>query len=88
MADSEDNQLKQLLQKLDEISNRQGQYQAMFLNNTENTTVLNDSVADVVGQQGQHLSMISQMIHEAKIAIYSLANRVYKNERDIEEQAQ
>jgi len=57
---SED-QVSQLLKKLEEISERQDKYQAMCLSNTEYSAVFNDSVADEVNIQWMHLSQISRM---------------------------
>ena len=82
-------QVSQLLQRLEEISAKQDEYQKLFLarpmSKIADAASESVSVVDSVNIQGKHLEEMANMIFSVQVAVEQLADRVYHNERRMDD---
>ena len=81
-------QIEKLMQRLDEISSRQEEYQNKFLGDKDKTAAASDIVSESVDLQGRQLHELAEMITSVRCAVDQIAAQVQENERRLDDMEQ
>ena len=81
-------QIEKLMQRLDEISSRQEEYQNKFLGDKDKTAAASDFVSESVDLQGRQLHELAEMITSVRCAVDQIAAQVQENERRLDDMEQ
>ena len=81
-------QIEKLMQRLDEISSTQKEYQNKFLGEKDKTVVASDVVSESVDLQGWQLHELAEMITSERCAVDQMAAQVQENERRLDDMEQ
>ena len=81
-------QIQTLMQRLDEISSRQEEYQNKFLDEKDKTAAVSDIVSESFDLQGRQLQELAEMITSVRCAVDQIAAQVQENERRFDDMEQ
>ena len=76
------------MQRLDEISSRQKEYQNNFFGDKDKTAAASDIVSESVDLQGRQLHELAETIASVRCAVDQIAAQVQENERRLDEMEQ
>ena len=81
-------QIEKLMQRLDEISSRQEEYQNKFLGEKDKTAAASDIVSESVDLLGRQLQELAEMITSVRCAVDQIAAQVQENKRRLDDMEQ